>query len=217
LTSVIYGVYFLNFNQEGNIAMAKISDRTETFNGIRYRRKVTVDRNGNFCITLPQIDGMPRSVNSNTLKDAIAMERSALESFVSLNWQERKVIRIIYKGLKDNSKTCVISKYQLENFNGFGYSVQAAVLMERFAEGSDGTLYEYSIVESPLPGTVDYPLGRIKSRITGLIPHDEKVVVMLCDIIAKTSMLAKLLESLLDCDCVALKAAEYDPCNLLGQ
>jgi len=196
--------------------MAKLSERTECFNGIMYKRKVVVSAHGAFSITLPDLDGLPPHVSATTLTAAEGQEREILSNHINLDWKERKVIRILYSGLKDNSAECVMSTIRLASFNGFGYSVQAGVLTERYCTGSSGKLYEYQVEESALPGTVDYPCGRVNARIDGLIPYDEKVIAMLCDIIAKTNMLSAALADLLKCEDIALKAADYDPNRLLG-
>ncbi len=189
----------------------KISDRRSEYHGINYTRKVWVDtKTGEFRITMPEMDGLPREVRALTLKEAEKEEKKILDGFIPLKWTSSKVIMVIFKKPTDNSDFCSVDGFTIDTFNGFGYNLQAAVLEEKTASGKDGQLYEYSIIDSPLPGTVDYPHARVTVRPNGIIPYDEKVISMLCDIIRKTQLLSDSLDQLLDCDCVALNAAEYD-------
>ena len=198
--------------------MAKLSESTKNFRGLGYRRKVEVSSRGIFRIYLPEVDGLPRFVEGKTLTVAEKEEKKILDDHVELNWEERKVIRILFDPVKDNSEECkkVNVNLMVMGFNGFGYTLQAGVLTERYARTADGFLYEYRVGDCPIPGTVDIDLRRTTKRLSYLIDYDENVVAMLCDVIAKTNILSKALSDLLDCEKVALKAAEWDPSRLLG-
>ena len=76
--------------------MAKISDRESEFHDNHYKRNVSVDRNGIFCITLPKIDGMPKSVSADTVKGVLdcLRVRSWETSLLGLAMPDMKLIHM---------------------------------------------------------------------------------------------------------------------------